>query len=263
MQQLVLLLDAPLQSWGELAGFPAERPTALMPTLSGVGGMIANALGMRRGDPLDGIADAEMWVRADRPPAKRLVDFHTVGNSVDGTVIKPQTGKAGGSPIVTRRHYLSDAAFTVMWSPGDGLDPTKVAAALESPARPIYLGRRSCPPAQPVLLGVTEKSPDILLRETLPLLRDKPKPAGDYFSEVEATSEEVRADIQFTVAAPEARAVARHDVPVTFNPRTRWHYHNQRWTVTDSCGFPVDMCAGRGRAGRDQLLSGLHGGFEQ
>ena len=47
-EAVLMLLDAPMQSWGTDAGFTAERSTEPMPTLSGVTGLVANALGRPR-----------------------------------------------------------------------------------------------------------------------------------------------------------------------------------------------------------------------
>lgn len=65
---------------------------------------------------------------------------------------------------LTRRFYLSDAVFVA------GVQSDNVAliqgldAAVRTPAFPLYLGRRSCPPAGPVALGVHSGSLDEALR---------------------------------------------------------------------------------------------------
>jgi CRISPR-associated protein Cas5/CasD subtype I-E len=57
--------------------------------------------------------------------------------------------------IQSRRHYLADAAFVAALS-GDRGVLDEVAAALAAPRWQLSLGRRSCPPAYPFLLGVTD-----------------------------------------------------------------------------------------------------------
>ena len=57
------------------------------------------------------------------------------------------------------RHYLSDAAFLAVLEGDDEL-VGKVDAAVRRPQFPLFLGRRSCPPAGPVALGVADTSLD-------------------------------------------------------------------------------------------------------
>ena len=68
MKLLFLRLEGVMQSWGEHSKWD-ERDSALMPTKSGVIGLIACALGYRRGDPriVDLSHKLTMAVRADRP----------------------------------------------------------------------------------------------------------------------------------------------------------------------------------------------------
>ena len=65
---VIMLLTGPLQSWGGPAAGVYERPTDTMPSLSAVVGIIANAFGRARTDPINDIAaGARLAVRADRP----------------------------------------------------------------------------------------------------------------------------------------------------------------------------------------------------
>lgn len=163
---LILRLDGPMQAWGTHT-FEDFRPSNLYPTRSGLLGLLAACLGIERGDHAAQAALAasvEFSVRVDtaveRPgreqPAKRpgvkLPDFHTVmdARKVDGKVNK--------FPVVSRREYLFDAAFTV----AVGAKPDaaySLAAIAEALRRPLYtptLGRRACPPTRPLLDGEIE-----------------------------------------------------------------------------------------------------------
>lgn len=61
---------------------------------------------------------------------------------------------------VTERYYLSDAVFLVALESDDKLLLESIASALQKPVYPLYLGRKSCPPTLPIVLGV--KDEDIL-----------------------------------------------------------------------------------------------------
>lgn len=162
MSVLLLRLAAPLQAWG-VAGRHNTRGTELAPTKSGVVGMLANALGRRRTDPVDDLAGLRFGVRVDRA-GELVVDYHTVsGASRAPTDEAAQrlpraaggTLKKGDSTKVTRRYYLSDAVFVVGLE-GERSHLVDLEAALRRPRRPLYLGRRSCPPVPPVVLGLVD-----------------------------------------------------------------------------------------------------------
>lgn len=150
---LLLRLAAPLQSWGERSRWDV-RDTADVPTKSGVIGMIATALGYKRGDTRIVRLQDEVFfgLRVDRP-GTRLVDFQTVQGALPsadgkrkGTEDKPYT-------IISPRVYLQDASFLV------GLQGSKATlemcrGALNAPRWPYFLGRKSCPPTSPVVVDL-------------------------------------------------------------------------------------------------------------
>jgi CRISPR system Cascade subunit CasD len=67
-------------------------------------------------------------------------------------------GKANKFPVVSRREYLFDAAFTVAVGskPDAPIALAEIAAALRQPLYTPSLGRRSCPLARPLLEGEVE-----------------------------------------------------------------------------------------------------------
>ncbi|MER7826967.1 type I-E CRISPR-associated protein Cas5/CasD [Streptomyces sp. NPDC096097] len=157
---LLLRLTGPLQSWGTHSHFN-ERDTAAFPTLSGVLGLLACALGRPRHAPTDDLARLSLTVRVDRPGVV-LRDLHTVGGGLPAkaTVTTAEGKKRGGdtTTLLSHRAYLADAAFTcaVTGRPGSDADTrliTECTQALRLPRWPLYLGRRSCPPEGPLLLG--------------------------------------------------------------------------------------------------------------
>lgn len=147
MSVLLLRLAGPLQSWGDSSRFN-RRTTRTEPTKSGVIGLVASAMGRTREDGIGDLAGLEFGVRADQ--IGRLVNDFQVERSLDGRKVMP----------VTHRYYLSDAKFLVALA-GDAALLESVSDALQSPRWPPYLGRRSCPPEQPLCLGVSDRYADV------------------------------------------------------------------------------------------------------
>lgn len=151
---LFLRLEGPLQSWGDDAQW-SVRPTRREPTKSGVLGMIAAAHGWglnAEGDQrvADLAAAVRLGVRADREGTV-IRDYHTV---VGGVLNAQGRIKVTGTTrevetVVSERYYLADACFlAALAGPEDMLH--QIREALRHPVWPIFLGRRSCPPAVPV-----------------------------------------------------------------------------------------------------------------
>ena len=156
---LILRLEGVLQSWGEDSKWDA-RDTAVMPTKSGIVGLLACALGWERGDAR--IAELydkiQIAVRADRPGV-RMTDYHTVtGHPLRNAEGKP---RSTGNTIVTSRQYLQDASFLVVLQAGEPVIKM-LEQALRSPKWCLYLGRRSCVPSRPVLESVTDRYADLM-----------------------------------------------------------------------------------------------------
>ena len=155
MATLLLRLAAPLQAWGADSKFET-RKTNREPTKSGVIGLLAAALGLRR-DESEGLArltGLRFGVRVERE-GQLLVDYHTA---------KTQDEK---NSYVTYRHYLQDAVFLAGLESEDTALLQQLQDALQHPAFPLYLGRRSCPPALPLCLGLRQGSlQEVLQTET-------------------------------------------------------------------------------------------------
>ena len=207
MTGIVLRLAGPLQSWGEHSTF-SERDTLRFPTRSGITGMLAAAQGIARGEPLDKFSQLAFTVRVDRP-GTLVQDFHTAGGGLPRARTIP-TASGGRRPegtaiVVTRRWYLSDAVFTVAISgPGELIE--EAAARLQKPHWQPYLGRRSCPPDQPLFLRLTPGDPVRDLHELAPLPDRRASGAG-----------EVAVELISEVPGDGDTAVTEvNDVPVTF-----------------------------------------------
>ena len=260
---VVMLLAGPLQSWGGPAAGVYERPTDTTPSLSAVVGIIANAFGRARTDLIDDIAaGARLAVRSDRPGVI-IEDFHTVGTP-GRYALKAESGAQLKNPVVTRRWYLSDAAFLAVYTPPPATDAQKVFEALMNPKRPLYLGRRSCPPSERIPVSVcTDQNPEPILTNAKVLRDPDPRAAGrphrdsDFYTLADPDEESVPVLIEMT--APPGhdplKSSLRKDAPTTFDPRRL--YHLDRHIVTKTIPVPASACVGRGRSAVEALYESL------
>ena len=207
MATLLLRLAAPLQSWGADSKFET-RKTGREPTKSGVVGLLAAALGVRRDDTraLEPLNRLRFGVRVDQEGAL-LMDYHTANNPRPDEVKKARKkGQKIQAPYVTRRYYLADAVFLVGLESEDRSLLEQLQWALSHPAYPLFLGRRSCPPTLPLCLGIRPGS-------LLDALRAEPSLAPAWQRKPQ-TQTRIVAD-----AGPsEAGAVPRRDLPLSFSP---------------------------------------------
>lgn len=147
----------------------AHGPVEDMPVPSMVTGLMANALGWDRieTERLQRLQDRlVLAVRRDRE-GERILDFQTAELAHDDrgwTTSGTPEGRAGGAGTylgkhIRRRWFDADSAVTVALR----LDPAteaptlaEVAAAIDRPARPLFLGRKPCLPASRLVLGFAE-----------------------------------------------------------------------------------------------------------
>lgn len=203
---LLLRLAAPLQSWGSSSKFDA-RYTEQMPTKSGIIGLLACAMGIRRSAPLDFFRDVKVGVRADQK-GKLGVDYQVVRITKED---KRKDVKA--QSWITYRHYLLDAVFlVVVEAPLDKL--RQFADALQHPAFPLFLGRRSCPPAGQLVLGIVKKSMEEALQE-------EPWLASSWYRK-RALQKQVRYLEALVETAPGTPgSFTKKDEPLSFDPHLR------------------------------------------
>lgn len=159
MSTLLLRLAGPMQSWGTDSKFDVRR-TQREPSKSGVIGLVAAALGVSRQDrqALATLACLRFGVRVDRE-GTLLRDYHTAHG---------KTCKKEEAVYITNRYYLADAVFVAGLESEDGALLERMGEALVSPAFPLYLGRRSCPPTGRIFLGISPKPLEEALRENAP-----------------------------------------------------------------------------------------------
>lgn len=189
---LLLRFDGPMQSWS-VAGF-ADRPTLPFPTKSGIIGLLANAHGRQRSESIDDLAALTTGVRADEKGCP-LTDFQIAGQdgwrSADGK-LHTDTRK------IRRKGYLTDAVFTAALS-GPASVIERCASAVQRPARPLFLGRRCCPPAAPVLIGVSELTVLDALR-TVPYQGHRPDSPARYLAALDTDAGELWDDAPVSFA---------------------------------------------------------------
>ncbi len=202
MSTLLLRLAAPMQAWGVDSKFDT-RSTGREPSKSGVIGLLAAALGRRRDADLSDLNALRFGVRIDQE-GKLLRDYHTVH---------------GEDAYITNRYYLADACFLVGLE-GETSFLEQLSDALLHPAFPLFLGRRSCPPVQPLIQGIREK-------DLVTALREEPWQASDYMQKkCNRFGGDVRLRIRVDALPGEPAAKIR-DVAYSFNPQYRqYRYRN-------------------------------------
>lgn len=226
---LLLRLAGPLQAWGSRSAFN-RRETGAEPTKSGVIGLLAAAAGYARDDSLDQLLPLRLGVRVDQP-GTLLRDYHTVSDyrgrplpqsGVTAKGVQRPTAPAKHTHVTTR-YYLQDAVFlAAVAGPYDLL--SALDQAVRAPAFPLALGRRSCPPTQPISLGLREGDLEAALREEP--WQASPRARKQYAKQWgrerghDGPLYPARVDRSVTVEDPAGNDVL-HDAPVSFDPHAR------------------------------------------
>ncbi|MFJ9590700.1 type I-E CRISPR-associated protein Cas5/CasD [Streptomyces acidicola] len=218
MSVLTLRLDGPLQAWGASARF-ARRTTESAPTKSGVIGMLAAAQGMDRGNDaqLARLAALRFGVRIDQP-GTRLRDYQTAQHQI-----------TQASMPVSERYYLADAVFVAAVEGDDDL-VDQLDAALRAPVHAPFLGRRSCPPARPVQLGVRRGA------DLVRALRDEPWQAAAWYRRGHRRQSTVQLTVLREAHPGEPGADLVRDQPLSFAAEQR--RHALRSVVTETVEVP-------------------------
>lgn len=162
---LLLRFEAPLMAFGgvlvDSRGFTSDHPGRSLIT-----GLLANALDWDHADHerLQSLQDRLRFAsRCDRS-GERIQDFHTVDLGqkflLEGWTTRGAVERRGGGPAkegthIRERHYFADRIQTVALTldgVGDSL-LDDVHLALHQPARPLFIGRKTCLPSRPILFG--------------------------------------------------------------------------------------------------------------
>jgi len=166
MDVLLLRFDTPLMSFGAVV-VDQNHPVWRFPGVAMLTGLLGNALGWdhRDTDRLQSLQDRLRFAaRWDAEP-ELLTDYQTVDLGQDFMIgtgwttrgRREDRGKGAattGTHIRYRDHWANGVATIALALDGEG-EPSLAALeqALRFPARPLFLGRKPCLPAGPLLLG--------------------------------------------------------------------------------------------------------------
>lgn len=172
MDCLILRFDAPLMSFGSVV-VDQLNPTWRFPGKSMLAGLLGNALGWdhRDADKLQALQDRLRFAaRWDAEPVP-LTDYQTVELGHEfmrgtGWTTRGKVEERGGEIAKRiretdhythqrwRDHWANGVATVALTLDGEGC-PTvgDLESALRTPARPLFIGRKPCLPAAPILIG--------------------------------------------------------------------------------------------------------------
>jgi CRISPR system Cascade subunit CasD len=169
-------LYGPLSAWGDIA-VGEMRPSSFAPSKSAVLGLLAAALGLRRPDTTPDATLGQQWETQHlalangygmavklTQPGLPLTDYHTAqvpssGSGRNKKVFATRRDELTWLPrhelntILSRRDYRQDAfAAIALWA-REGAPHTlaELRDALLAPVFTLYLGRKSCPLALPLM----------------------------------------------------------------------------------------------------------------
>lgn len=184
MDALILRFDAPLMSFGGVV-VDQHNVTDRFPGLSLFAGLLANALGWRHsdGERIGRLQDRLLVASRWDILGALLEDYHTVDLGQRKMREKGWTTRGepehrdGGTDAKfgthqRYRHYWANGLLTSALALGNADEEPGLGdlqAALRRPARPLFLGRKTCLPSSPILLGYRTGS------DLLTILREVPR----------------------------------------------------------------------------------------
>lgn len=220
MSTLLLELSGPLQAWGSDSRF-VRRETRMLPTKSGVIGLLAAAQGRRRTEDVEDLVGIRFGVRQEQT-GTLVRDFQT---AIDWRSGKPLP--------LSHRSYIADARYLVGLEADTSL-LEGLAGAIRSPVFPLYLGRRACPPAGRMVIGIRDEPLDQVFAE-------EPWRAADWYRKKQP--QQVSLLWSRDALPGEGRDETIRDLPRSFDPRHRdygWRDVVHGWTsVENVVGVPV------------------------
>lgn len=176
MRALLIRLDAPLMSFGAplIDSFGVVQE---FPGLSLLTGLFGNALGYRHGeaDALNRLQDRIRYAVCRERQGEKLRDFQTIdfargsndlkrAKTVGWTRKGRVEQRAGSADTLRQKHiryrdYWAGARYLIALAlepAGEAPDLNALSRALREPRRPLFIGRKTCLPARPLLVGVLE-----------------------------------------------------------------------------------------------------------
>jgi len=199
MDALILRFDAPLMSFG---GVIVDRHNVIerFPGLSLFAGLLANALGWTHGEGKRISALQDRMIIASRwdiePQA--MIDYHTVNLGQPkmckgGWTTRGEPEHRAGGPSarlgthIRLRHYWANGVLTAALALRDQASPVSLPesqpdlatleAALREPARPLFLGRKTCLPNARILMDTASGEDVLSILKAVPRMQCPARPA--------------------------------------------------------------------------------------
>ncbi|EKO3870297.1 type I-E CRISPR-associated protein Cas5/CasD [Vibrio harveyi] len=175
---LVFRLYGPMASWGQPA-VGGERHTGMMPSRSALLGLLGAALGIKRENDaqLENLRQSVLFGIKQVTSGALLRDYHTTQVAANNNKIHYHTRKqelemGKLATVLSSRDYRCDGLWIIAVSltKQSAFTLGQLQQALLKPTYPLCLGRKSCPPALPLM-------PKILTSCSLKQALDSPFPA--------------------------------------------------------------------------------------
>jgi CRISPR system Cascade subunit CasD len=184
MDVLLLRFDAPLMSFGAPI-VDNQGEIQPYPALSMMTGLLGNALGVDHSEfeRLERLQERLRYASRQDRRGRQIQDYQTVDLSkpyMDDdrawTTYDHRESRAGGSASggthIRYRDYWADAVHTVavtLDDPSESPTLDDLERAVKHPARPLFLGRKPCLPADPLFVDrlQTDSLPDALVHAPL------------------------------------------------------------------------------------------------
>lgn len=154
MDVLILHYRAPMMRFGGVVVDGCDA-TYEIPNKAAVVGLIANALGIDRREykKLTQLHESLSYAVACQDPGRKFVDYTTVDYTTPWMDSSIRKGGANTTNQIFLRSYLADAHYVIAIH-GPNLDQIK--SALDRPARPLFLGRKTCLPSHRIAGEIVE-----------------------------------------------------------------------------------------------------------
>jgi CRISPR system Cascade subunit CasD len=161
---LVFRLYGPMASWGQ-AAVGGDRPTGIQPSRSALLGLLSAALGFKRDDEerLRLLQSSVAFAIKHCVPSTLMRDYHTSqvpshNNKVVHPTRKSEVTEKKLNTILSSRDYRCDGLWVVAISitGATGITLQQLQQALIQPVYSLYLGRKSCPLALPLMPKIVE-----------------------------------------------------------------------------------------------------------
>ncbi len=194
MDALILRFDAPLMSFGGVM-VDQHNVTDRFPGLSLFAGLLANALGWQHQDgERIGRLQARLLIASRWDiQGEAIVDYHTVDLGQPKMREKCWTTRGepehrDGGPDAKfgthqrYRHYWANGVLTSALALADADEPPtldELEAALRRPARPLFLGRKTCLPSAPILTGRRDGADVLAILKAVPRANCAQRPGAE------------------------------------------------------------------------------------